>query len=88
MLICACCNRPSGPEPKTPDSLDGVNLQQRTPARTPITPDVRLYHRAVVVAQEPTGELQGMHAVSGAVHYTCGEFHVMCSAAGQRHVYT
>ena len=50
--------RPSGPErePRTPDSLEGVSLQQRTPARTPITPDVRLYHRAVVVAQEPAGE--------------------------------
>ena len=49
-----CC-RPPEAEPRTPDSLNGVSLQQRTPARTPITPDVRLYHRAVVVAQEATG---------------------------------
>ena len=29
-------------------------------ARTPPTPDVRLYHRAVVVAQEATGSLRGL----------------------------
>ena len=33
-----------------------ITLQQRkTAERTPPTPDVRLYHRAVVVAQEATG---------------------------------
>ncbi len=57
---------------RTPDGgLDGeragdddasppsITLQQRKSAeqRTPPTPDVRLYHRAVVVAQEATGAL-------------------------------
>lgn len=35
-----------------------LSLAQRrsgSAQRTPITPDVRLYHRAVVVAQEATG---------------------------------
>ena len=55
---------------RTPDGgLDGergedddasppsITLQQRKSAeqRTPPTPDVRLYHRAVIVAQEATG---------------------------------
>ena len=41
-------------EDGTPPS---ITLQQRKTAeqRTPPTPDVRLYHRAVVVAQEATG---------------------------------
>ena len=41
------------------DSPTSVTLSQRragSAQRTPITPDVRLYHRAVVVAQEATGE--------------------------------
>ncbi|KAK9790585.1 hypothetical protein WJX73_006836 [Symbiochloris irregularis] len=33
---------------------------QRDRSRTPVTPDVRLYHRAVVVAQEATGSLRGL----------------------------
>ena len=38
-------------------SPPSVTLQQRKllEQRTPPTPDVRLYHRAVVVAQEATG---------------------------------
>ena len=41
------------------DSPTSVTLAQRgllATNRTPVTPDVRLYHRAVVVAQEATGE--------------------------------
>jgi hypothetical protein len=43
------------------DSPTSLTLSQRragSAQRTPITPDVRLYHRAVVVAQEATGELK------------------------------
>lgn len=41
------------------ESPPSVTLQQRRlqEQRTPPTPDVRLYHRAVVVAQEATGAL-------------------------------
>ena len=52
---CACPCRPDQAEPSTPDSMDGISLPSRPTARTPVTPDVRLYHRAVVVAQEATG---------------------------------
>lgn len=41
------------------DTPPSVTLQQRQGnfgSRSPATPDVRLYHRAVVVAQESTGE--------------------------------
>ena len=46
-------------EDGTPPS---ITLQQRKTAeqRTPPTPDVRLYHRAVVVAQEATGARCGI----------------------------
>ena len=44
-----------------------LSLAQRrsgSAQRTPITPDVRLYHRAVVVAQEATGaEKHGIRVV-------------------------
>ena len=53
--------RPSDQEPSTPDSMDGISLHTRAPARTPVTPDVRLYHRAVVVAQEATGAPRQAH---------------------------
>ena len=44
-------------------SPQSVTLQQRKlqEHRTPPTPDVRLYHRAVVVAQEATGTLYNAH---------------------------
>ena len=41
------------------DTPPSVTLQQRQGSygsRSPATPDVRLYHRAVVVAQESTGK--------------------------------
>ncbi|KAK9908007.1 hypothetical protein WJX75_001420 [Coccomyxa subellipsoidea] len=42
-------------------SPSSISLQQRgLDPRTPPTPDVRLYHRAVVVAQESTGSLRGL----------------------------
>ena len=45
-------------EDGTPPSI--TLLQRKTAEqRTPPTPDVRLYHRAVVVAQEATGACRG-----------------------------
>lgn len=52
---------PAEPEGRADNqSPPSVTLQQRKlqEQRTPATPDVRLYHRAVVVAQEATGEAQ------------------------------
>ncbi|KAL4429396.1 hypothetical protein ABPG77_005170 [Micractinium sp. CCAP 211/92] len=48
-----------------PDSPKSVTLAQRRrgefpPARDMPTPDVRLYHRAVVVAQDVSGQLRGL----------------------------
>lgn len=56
-IFSICCCRRARPHgfrsPKT--NLNIKFDQQRDGARTPVTPDVRLYHRAVVVAQEATG---------------------------------
>lgn len=48
-----------------PDSPKSLTLEQRRrgefpPARDMPTPDVRLYHRAVVVAQDVQGQLRGL----------------------------
>ena len=53
-------------EDGTPPS---ITLQQRKTAeqRTPPTPDVRLYHRAVVVAQEATGACGGCSVRPAAI---------------------
>jgi hypothetical protein len=40
----------------TPSSITLGQPRSASASRTPITPDVRLYHRAVVVAQETHGE--------------------------------
>ena len=40
----------------TPSSITLAQPRSASASRTPITPDVRLYHRAVVVAQETHGE--------------------------------
>ena len=56
---CADVHRdaPSPPGSRSPKTNLNVKFdQQRDVGRHPITPDVRLYHRAVVVAQEATGD--------------------------------
>ena len=40
----------------TPSSISLAQPRSTSASRTPVTPDVRLYHRAVVVAQETHGE--------------------------------
>lgn len=52
-------------------SPPSVTLQQRRlqEQRTPPTPDVRLYHRAVVVAQEATGTLYYAHLTLVSLRY-------------------
>ena len=59
----------------TPSTRDGspgsVTLQMKhqyalANQRTPPTPDVRLYHRAVVVAQDTPGVLSGLSASHSA----------------------
>ena len=42
-------------ESESPYVLSLAQRRSGSAQRTPITPDVRLYHRAVVVAQEATG---------------------------------
>ena len=54
----ACCSRLAAKQEEAADSRSAspgsVSLQQKgLDPRTPPTPDVRLYHRAVVVAQVP-----------------------------------
>jgi len=72
LLLCRCRSQPGPSSEETPaasrpavHSPTSVTLQQKglDDRSLPPTPDVRLYHRAVVVAQEATGE----HACSGAV---------------------
>ena len=53
-----CCSRLAAKQEEAADSRSAspgsVSLQQKgLDPRTPPTPDVRLYHRAVVVAQVP-----------------------------------
>lgn len=57
-ITSTCCSRLAAKQEEAADSRSAspgsVSLQQKgLDPRTPPTPDVRLYHRAVVVAQVP-----------------------------------